>query len=138
MNPQQLVQSVLYLPTITRESVGQAIGVTLQEQVAKESPTTKFFRADGEGGFSLVTFQFDKAEPIWVLNCTYDLASPSSQHPASSIAWNTFGPCIRTGLLPTMGREGCSAHEFSYSGLIITFHITVQSQLVYSVVLKQL
>ncbi len=136
MNPQQLVQSVLYLPAITRESVGQAIGVTLQEQVAKESPTTKFFRSDAEGGFSLVTFQFAKKEPVWVLNCIYDLER--SRHPASSIAWNTFGPCIREDLLPTMGPEGCSAHEFSYSGVLITFFITAQSKLVHSVMLTQL
>jgi hypothetical protein len=137
MNPQQLVESVLYLPTITRDSVSRAIGVPLQEQVAKESPSTRFFRAPEVGGpFSLVTFQLSKDGPGWVLNCTYNLEN--ARHPASSVAWHMYGPCIREGVIPRMGPEGCSAHEFSYSGLIITFHITVQSQLVYSVVLKRI
>jgi hypothetical protein len=135
MNPQQLVDSVLYLPGISPESVGQAIGVYFQELTAKESPTTKFFRAVDVGGFSLVTFQFAKDGPTWVLNCTYNLAF--GRHPAASIQWE-LGPRIRTGVLPRMGPEGCSVHEFSYSGLTVTFHITIKTQVVYSVVLKRL
>ncbi|HXS16409.1 MAG TPA: hypothetical protein VN764_04445, partial [Polyangiaceae bacterium] len=106
-----------------------------QELTAKESPRTKFFRAIDVGGFSLVTFQLAKDGPGWVLNCTYNLEI--GRYPAATIAWEQFGPCIRDGLLPTMGPEGCSVHEFSHSGLIITFHVTVKSQLVYSVVLKR-